>query len=191
MNDSLSFKYRSYSKDWIASYQLDDGFLLNFYCGATEDQGISGDLSVPDSIAEQANRCFPMAKKFWEDYITDMKEFFLIDEDCIKHGNYDVKLHAIHMGAECSKNYNLETFSKENILLRAWDNEGPFGLAEGWLVDGLGRVWESCAGDLDGWDSVSKMYPGEEWPLNKIPINPYCLLLNNPLIPTPGAAADL
>ena len=64
-----------------------------------------------------------------------------------------------------------DSFSKENILLREWSSEAEsrWGLAEGWIIDACGRVWESCNGDIDGWHKLSTMYPGEIWPLNEMP----------------------
>jgi hypothetical protein len=151
--NSFFFRYRPLSQDWIASCKLDGGDNLNFYCGKAQDCRAAGDESVPRHIELEANRLFPQARAFWQEYISEMLFFFadIEDED----------LHQLP-----------ESFCKEHILLRQWWNgdEDPdgFGIAGGWIIDASGRVWESSNGDIDGWHKQSEIYPGEIWPINEV-----------------------
>ena len=150
--NALSFMYRPLSKDWIASCRLENGINLNFYCGKTDGCPAAGDECVPESIKMEANRILPQARDFWEKYISDMIFVFLWDDDRDDKGD------------------SPDSFYKENILLREWlsEAESRWGLAEGWIIDACGRVWESSDCDIDGWHELSKMYPGEVWPLNEL-----------------------
>lgn len=151
--NALSFIYRPLSEDWIASCRLEGGISLNFYCGKTEGWCATGDEFVPGHIELEANRIFPEARDFWLKYISPMMFIFLCDDDTEDQRD------------------SLDSFYRENILLRKWlsEAESPWSLAEGWIIDACGRVWESCNGDIDGWHKLSEMYPGEIWPLNKLP----------------------
>jgi hypothetical protein len=172
MENNLSYTYRCFSKDWIASYKLDDGYILNFCCGSMQDQDENRQSLIPDSVVSVANRILPEAKKFWSEYLQDMLFIFSIDEDCIKNGNYDQNICSLNYSTDFTKIDILNAFAKENILLRKWhDGDGSkSGLSEALLVDALGRVWEFCGGDIDGWHKVSELFPGEVWPLTRIPI---------------------
>jgi hypothetical protein len=153
----LSYTYRNRSEDWIATCKLQDGVNLNFYCGKAKVSYKDRDNSIPRDVESYAERVLPKVIVFWEEHISDMLWFFTCE--CYHQETNDL----IH-----------ECYCKENTLLREWWDEGENLngehqiLAGGWIVDASGRVWESCAGDIDGWHQLSEMYPGEIWPLNEV-----------------------
>jgi hypothetical protein len=170
MENKLTYKYRPNSKDWIASYELEDGYILNFYCGNSQDQKKIDTMSVSEFVTTKAISILPEVKKFWEDYIQDMYFIFGVDEEEISDGIYDKNTCTFR---KTNDENDLNIFSKENILLREWYWPSPQEPAYGCIVDALGRVWESSDGDIDGWHEISGFYPTEIWPLRKIPTTSY------------------
>jgi hypothetical protein len=76
--NKLSFIYRSLSNDWIASFRLENGVNLNFYCGKMKGCRAVGDDSVPWEIELEASRLFPKAIEFWKKIYLTCFGFFVL-----------------------------------------------------------------------------------------------------------------